>query len=64
MHLYYEGYENPAQYLREMHRKREIEKERLLSLAYKDHCNGFEKFVDGIDADEQAREEAYGQIAN
>jgi hypothetical protein len=64
MHLYYEGFENPAQYLREMHRRRETEKERLLNLAKKDHCIGFERFVDGIDADEQAREDAYGQIAN
>ena len=52
MHLYYEGFENPAQYLREMHRRRETEKERLLSIANKDHCVGFERFVDGVDADE------------
>ena len=52
MHLYYEGFENPAQYLREMHRRRETEKERLLSITNKDHCVGFERFVDGVDADE------------
>jgi hypothetical protein len=35
-----------------MHRRRETEKERLINMGSKDHCAGFEKFVDGVDADE------------
>ena len=32
MHLYYEGYQNPSEYLNELSRQREHEKERLLNI--------------------------------
>ena len=64
MHLYYEGFENPGEYLQEQQRRREVEKTRLLTVPGKECVATFEKFVDGVDADEQARENEFAQVAH
>ena len=59
MHLYYQGYQNPSQFLNEQNRKRQQEKERMINITNKDYLRTFDGFVDGFDADEHARENAF-----
>ena len=64
MHLYYQGYQNPSEFLNEQNRQRQQEKERMLNITNKDYLKPFDGFVDGVDADEHARENAFLDLDN